>query len=225
MRDLSRVAGDTLLGILAVVVVAGAVVTVRDKGLPVSLTTQPASAATPRTASPRPVVPAVTPTPASPTAHPSGSPGVRGIVVLAGPDLARLQDQLASRSGYLVDVLPAAAPEVLAPGSLSSIAETPTAVVLEVLAGSQTTVRTATAITAVRKAWPAAEVFVVGPFSSGDRKSAAAAKSAAVAAKVTFLDPVTLKWRSADTAATLTEADLRTVTDKLAAALARGKHA
>ncbi|MCU1596176.1 MAG: hypothetical protein JWO12_3568, partial [Frankiales bacterium] len=57
------------------------------------------------------------------------------------------------------------------------------------------------------------------PFSSNDRKSAAAAETAAVAARATFLDPVLLAWRSADSSPLLTAADEPIVTAKLALAL------
>lgn len=140
-------------------------------------------------------------------------------IVLVGPDLARVQDQLATLTGHLVTVVDGTAAQVLAPGALAGLDGVPRAVVLEVLAGQQTTVRTAAAIAVVRGRWSEVPIIVVGPFSSADRKSATSVQAAALAAKVTFLDPVALHWRRADTSATLTATDLQTVATELAAAL------
>jgi hypothetical protein len=118
-----------------------------------------------------------------------------------------------------VQTVRGAAPEVLAPGALDVVTGQPTAVVLEVVAGSGTSARTATAIAAVRVAFPDTRVFVVGPFSANDRKSAGAVKGAAASAGVTFLDPVALHWRTADVSATLSIADLDTVAQALGHAL------
>jgi hypothetical protein len=88
------------------------------------------------------------------------------------------------------------------------------------VAGTRTSVRAATAIAAVKAAFPDARVLVIGPFSAKDRKSAAAVKGAAVAARATFLDPVDLHWRASDASATLSSADLHSVAMALAVALA-----
>ena len=86
---------------------------------------------------------------------------------------------------------------------------------LEIEAGSLTTKRTREAIATARQSWPDALLFVVGPFSPGDRKSAAAAEAAAATENVTFLDPVALGWRPDATTATLSADDLTVVADKL----------
>jgi hypothetical protein len=83
-------------------------------------------------------------------------------------------------------------------------------------AGSQTTVRTRTAVTALKARFPGVPVLVVGPFSSGDRKSAAAVRAAAVALGVTFLDPVEARWRAADASPTLSAGDVPAVAAQLA---------
>ena len=143
----------------------------------------------------------------------------RDVVVLAGPDLLGIRGQLAKATGDTVDTVDGAPPEVLAPSALDAVSATPDAVVLQVQAGSRTTARTTAAIVAVTNKWPKARVLVVGPFSSNDRMSAAAANTAAQAAHVTFLDPVLLHWRTNDTTATLTARDVRAVTARLATAL------
>jgi hypothetical protein len=198
--------------VFAIVVLIGAAVVVKQSN------STPASAAL----SIRPVsTPGATPTAEpAPTSSPTSGSASGSLVVLAGPDLAKLRDLLATKTGYAVDVVEGAAPAVLAPNALVNVTDKPSVVVLEVLAGSKTTLRTATAIAAVRAKWPGVQVVVVGPFSSADRLSAAAAKTATLAAKAVFLDPVTLKWRASATSATLAESDLSVVTNKLAAALA-----
>jgi hypothetical protein len=208
VKELPRPIADLLLGAFAVAVVIGAAAAVKQSNAaPASLSTQPVAVSTPS---------------ATPTAKPSptSSTAARSVVVLAGPDLAKLRQLLATRTGYTVEVVAAAPPAVLAPTALTGLTVRPSTVVLEVLAGSKTTLRTAAAITAVRAKWPGTHVVVVGPFSSADRLSAAAAKSAAVTGKAVFLDPVLLNWRVSATSATLAEADLSVVTDQLAAALA-----
>lgn len=209
-----RALGDVLLALFAAAVLAGAAVVVTDHPTParsVSLVVQDSS----RPPSPSP---SASPTPSSgvsPTAPYTTTP----VVVVVGTDLARLSDQLGVATGDQVVVAPTATDHVLAAGALDAVAGTPTAVVLEVPAGSRTSGRTTEAITAVRAAWPGVRVLVIGPFSSADRKSAAAVSSAAAAAKVTFIDPVTLAWRADDTPRTLSADDLVVVASKLGALL------
>ena len=139
--------------------------------------------------------------------------------MVAGPDAGRLNEVLAQATGAQILVAEGSDTEVLAPDALSAFTFKPSAVVLEVPAGTRTSLRTTTAIQAVKKAWPDVRLVVVGPFSSGDRKSAAAVEAASTAAGVTFLDPVELDWRDEDGSAKLSDADLRVVADKLAEAL------
>ncbi len=205
-----------VLAAFGVLVIAGAVAAVKQGG-PSTPSTVSVAVSTPTTS---PSSSSADPT-AEATAEPSRSPVAAGsAVLLVGPDLAKLTSSLATLTGYEVLTASSAAPEVLAPGALDGITATPSAVVLEVLAGTKTTIRTTTAIAAVTAKWPDVHVLVVGPFSSADRKSAAAAKSAALAASATFLDPVDLDWRTADVSPVLTAADQTAVTEKLAAALA-----
>jgi hypothetical protein len=143
-----------------------------------------------------------------------------GSVVLVGADLARLEAELVTATGFAVQTVRGGTPDVLAPGALRGVTGQPGAVVLEVVAGTRTSVRAATAIAAVKAAFPDARVLVIGPFSAKDRKSAAAVKGAAVAARATFLDPVDLHWRASDASATLSSADLHSVAMALAVALA-----
>jgi hypothetical protein len=138
------------------------------------------------------------------------------MLVVAGPDLATLRAELATQSAADVTVVKSTATQLIAPGALDDIAGSPVAVVLEIVAGTKTSVRTADAVTAARKRWPQTDIFVVGPFSSADRKSAAAAKAATEAAHATFLDPVDLKWRTASTSPALSAADQAVVAGKLA---------
>lgn len=203
MSALSRTLGDVLLGAFAVVVVAGSVVVLRQANEPV-VTTLSGSSASPVLARGNPVATRAT---------------ANDLVVVAGPDLIRLKAALASDSGDRVEVVAGTATDVVPAASLDAITATPQAVVVEIVAGTKTSLRTTTAITAVRTRWPGTEVVVVGPFSSADRKSAAAAKAAAAAAHATFLDPVDLHWRADDGSASLTAADERAVARRLADAL------
>ncbi|MCU1596077.1 MAG: hypothetical protein JWO12_3469 [Frankiales bacterium] len=194
------------LAAFGVLVVAGAVMAVRDTGGPTA--TSVAS-----------VTDAATSTPSSaatgtPTAAASGS-----TVVVAGVDLATMTGSLSRATGFHVVSVATAEQDVLAPAALNAVTGAPSAVVLEVLAGSKTTMRTTAAISAVTARWPQARVIVIGPFSSSDRKSSAAVKTAAQAAKVTFLDPVDLRWRAGAASAGLTAADRTSVVTQLAAAL------
>ena len=138
---------------------------------------------------------------------------------MAGPDLARLAPDLLTASGDTVLVAESKGQQTLADGALAGIKQTPSAVLLEVLAGSTTSARTTAAVSAARARWPKVPILVVGPFSAADRKSAAAVKAAAEAAHVLFLDPVALKWRRDDTSAAVAAADLPGIAAKLAAAL------
>jgi hypothetical protein len=215
------------LAVLAVAVLSGAVYAVKhgntvDAAASSTLTVAPAAART--------GVPSSRPTTTSPATlspAPSSSPGVLATrparassVVLAGADLVQLKADLVTATGYAVQTVDSAGPEVLAPGALDAVTGTPSAVVLEVLAGSRTSARAASAIAAVKAAFPRAQVLVVGPFSSGDRKSAEAVRGAAANAGVTFLDPVDLKWRTSDLSPSLSAADLHSVALALANALA-----
>lgn len=205
--------GDVLLGLLTIAVLVGAGYTVvRQDDPPTSSTfvARPAGQASEPAPSP-----SVTATKA-PTAV---APNPSGPIVIAGRDLAKLRAALAADSGSSVLVAGGNGPDVLPAGALDGIKVTPRAVVLQVLAGTRTSVRTTEAITAVHKKWPGVKILVIGPFSSADRKSAAAVQSSSKVANVTFLDPVTLHWRPVDTSATLSAADLERVEDKLAAAL------
>lgn len=138
---------------------------------------------------------------------------------MVGPDLAKLGADLVAASGDTVLVAESGGEQPLAEGALAGIEQTPVAVVVQILAGSRTSIRATDAITAVRKRWPAVRVVVIGPFSSADRKSAAAVEAAATEAKVTFLDPVALKWRGDDTKAEVAVTDYAAVAAKLADAL------
>jgi hypothetical protein len=200
----SRALSDVLLGLFAVVVVAGSVYVI-DKG------------DDPVRASLSSDGPVVTPHAASP--QPTSTPAGEAVLVLAGPDLAGLKEVLADEASMPVRVARSSPTSLLAAGSLTEIKEPVQAVVLEIVAGTKTSVRTAEAITACRKRWPEADVFVVGPLSSADRKSAEAAKNAAAAAHATFLDPVALKWRSDDSSAKLAAADQAEFAQHLADAL------
>lgn len=156
------------------------------------------------------------PTSPSPSADPSDGPAA---LVVAGPDLARLGSDLVAASGETVLVAESSGQQVLADGALEGIDQRPSAVVIQVLAGSKTSVRTTDAIDAIHKRWAGVRVLVIGPFGAADRKSAAAVKAAAEAAQVTFLDPVELTWRADDTPAGVSESDFSTVASKIAAAL------
>lgn len=175
---------DVLLGLLAVAVLAGAVDAVRVGG-----------EAAPRTEALRPAAAPDGPAPAAPTATPSSVPAA-GPVLLVGPDLAPLARGLADGLGSPVVTAPAAPPAVLADGALAAVAVEPAEVVLQVLAGSRTTTRTAAALQAVAERWPRARVLVVGPFGAQDRLSTAAVAAAAQAAGAVFVDPVALGWRA-----------------------------
>lgn len=214
MRALSGRGRDLLLGLFAVLVLAGAVEAVRVGG----------ATAGPATSSAALVGPGA---PASggharPSASPSGvtpSPATAAPVLVVGPDLSRLVRAVAAGLGAQVESAQAAPPEVLAPQALDAVDVVPAEVVLQVVAGSRTTARTSDALRAVQARWPAARLFVVGPFGAQDRKSAAAAEAAAKAAGATFLDPVGLRWRTADAQAALTAADRTAVAARLVSAL------
>jgi len=160
-----------------------------------------------------------------PNLTPTATPGVTASAIasassitprallLLGPDLARLGPDVAEATGDTVEV----SSSLLTPDA--DFARTPDTVVLQILAGTKTSVRTAEAIKDVRSRWASADIFVVGPFSSADRKSAAAVKSAAAEADVPFLDPVDLDWRDDPAPAKVASADIATVATKLAAAL------
>lgn len=205
MRSLPRLTGDALLGLFAVAVFVGAGVVVKQANPPLPTTASSASSTEAAVVQSTPPTPTTTPAAAAPS-----STAVPRRLLLIGPDLAKLGPAVADASGDTVE----------ARAAFSSVqGQEPDQVVLQIVAGSRTSVRTADAITAVRSRWPGMVIAVVGPFSSGDRKSAAAVKAAAASAKATFLDPVLLHWRSVDTKATLTKADLAVVAGKLAAAL------
>jgi hypothetical protein len=203
VKPVSRLLGDLLLGVFAVAVVAGSVVVVErgDDPLDASLLSDGPTS--------------VRSTQPAPRATPSKSNG-RSTLVVAGPDLAKLREELATESSADVTVVKSTAADLIAPGALDDITATPIAVVLEIVAGTKTSVRTAAAVAAAKKRWPQTEIFVVGPFSSADRKSAAAAKAASEAAHATFLDPVDLKWRAVSTSTSLSAADIAVVAGKLA---------
>lgn len=203
--------GDVLLALLTILVLVGAGVAVARQNDP------PAASSFTPSAAGQTSEPVADP---SSSAKPSATvSSTTGPVVLAGPDLAKMRSALSTDTGAAVLVASDKGPDVLAAGSLSGISATPRAVVLQVLAGSRTSVRTTEAITAVHKKWPGVRVLVVGPFSSADRKSAAAVQSAAKLASVSFLDPVALHWRPVDTSAVLTQADVGLVEHQLAAEL------
>ncbi|MCW2543176.1 MAG: hypothetical protein JWM40_728 [Frankiales bacterium] len=203
MKAVSRAVGDALLGLFAVAVVAGSVVVIQQSNDPSSASLL-ADGATPAGS-----------TQPAPGVTPSRTAG-RATLVVAGPDLAKLRDALASESAADVTVVKSTASDLIAAGALDDITASPAAVVLEIVAGTKTSVRTAAAVNAAHKRWPQTEIFVVGPFSSADRKSAAAAKAAALAAHATFLDPVELKWRVVSTSPSLSAADEAVVAGKLA---------
>jgi hypothetical protein len=212
-----------LLAVLALAVLSGAGYAVKHGSAPAdtsTLTVEPAAATTGAPGT-RPVVTSAGTGRATdgPTSRGRPTAGVSS-VLLAGADLARLKAELVASTGYAVQTVKSAAPQVLAPGALDAVTGTPSAVVLEVVAGAKTSVRAATAIAAVKAAFPGAHILVVGPFSSGDRKSAEAVKAAAASAGVTFLDPVALKWRTSDVSPTLSPADVHVVAQALATALA-----
>ncbi len=140
-------------------------------------------------------------------------------LLVVGADLVRMQPALAGATGGSVETAGSDGPEVLAPGALDAVQGTPDVVVLQVLAGTRTTTRTATALEQVLSRWPAVTLFVIGPFSSADDKSTASVRAAAEQGGATFLDPVALAWRSDDRSALLTDDDLVTVAPQLAAAL------
>jgi hypothetical protein len=214
VRDLPQSAADALLTVFAVAVIVGAVhvITAAPGVSEASLVAGAPSV----TASATPSATATS----TPTAAPSTSPSpTLDSIVMAGPDAGRLNEALAQATGAQILVAEGSDTEVLAPGALSAFTFKPGAVVLEVPAGSRTSLRTTTAIQAVKKAWPDVRLVVIGPFSSGDRKSAAAVEAATASAGVTFLDPVELEWRDKDGSATLSDADLAVVADKLAEAL------
>lgn len=214
MRALPQAVRDLVLGVFAVAVVAGAVVVLTEDP-PVSQANLVATGPSPVAPSP---VATETPSPsAAPTA--TASPGLETLVVV-GPDLSRLQQALAVATGASVVVAEdGGASRVIADGGLAAVRFVPSAVVVQVVAGSRTSLRTTEAIAAVRGVWPEARLVIVGPFSAADRKSAAAVKSAAAAAGVTFLDPVALGWRTTQDSASLEEGDLEVVAARLAAAL------
>ena len=181
--------GDIALAGFAVVVIAGAVYSVEAparSGTPIEPASTTEALPTP-TAAPAPVAttePSVTAAPRSDAAP----------VLVVGPDLARLTTQLAGVTGGPVESADSAPPAVLAPGALDLVTDEPGTVVLQVVAGSQTSLRTRTAVQAVRQKWPAAKVVVVGPLSPNDRLSAGAIKTACATLGVTFLDPVERGW-------------------------------
>ncbi len=159
-----------------------------------------------------------TPTP-TPTPSPNATPAV-GLVVLIGPDFVALGGNLALQTGERVVTLAGVQPAIVTAAQLTQVEGTAQAVVVQVLAGAETTVRTQAALVVVKARWPAAKLVFVGPLSSGDRQSSVAVKTAAVGDNVTFLDPVLLKWRVEDTSAVVTTADRVVLTAKLAGALA-----
>ena len=207
-----------LLALFALVVLAGAFLVVTQSPAP-----NRAATAGLVTDAGTPSPDATTSVDASPSvsSNPATTPPgtVAGTIVLAGPDLATLRYALAAVSGAQVLVADSSPAEVLAPHALDGFTATPNSVVLEVLAGTKTSARTTSAILTVHETWPRAKVYVIGPFAAADRKSTSAAKTAAIAMKAVFLDPVTLKWRKDDSTATLTRGDLAAVIEKLAAAL------
>jgi hypothetical protein len=209
VRAPSRALGDATLAAFAVVVLAACVLVVQRTDAPVTVSTlgQDSPVGTP-SGSPD--------TRATPSAQ---APGAPATLVIAGPDLAKLGTDLVAASGDTVLVAESTGTRALADGALAGIKPTPAAVVLQILAGSKTSVRTTEAVAAVRKRWPDVKIVLVGPFGADDRKSAAAVKSAAAAAHVTFLDPVELKWRSDAAEAAVGAADFRAIAAKIAAAL------
>lgn len=217
MKDWYRRVLDVALAVFAVIVLVSAFFVATND--PTTSPDATVSLSSDPTASPSPSASASVPAPAA-TSRPSRSPSQSaGFVVIAGPDLAKMQRLLADATSDTVAVVRSTAVEVLAPKALDSVTRTPSVVVLQVMAGSKTTMRAAAAITAVERKWPDSAIFVVGPFGADDRKSAASAKAAATAAKVTFVDPVALGWRTNDAAAVLTADDLQTVATKLAEAI------
>lgn len=205
-------AADVLLAAFAVLVLTGAYIAVTDDGsAPQAATVAATSAATTPTTAPT-TAPTATPTP-SPTASavdgtPDGAPA-GAPVLLVGTDLTAL-------AAPLSDVLSRDVVTAKGTDELAGVTAAPAAVVLEITAGSQTTVRTRAAVTAVKTRFPGVPVLVVGPFSSGDRKSAASAKAGATALGATFLDPVEAGWRTDATAAALSADDVPVVARQLA---------
>lgn len=211
MTDRPHLPHDIGLGLLALAVVGGAAYTLRA---PAPVEVQQVRAEVPRElATPRPTVtPTATAVPTAgttPSASPSSSTDVAAgePFVLVGPDLDDLD-------------LPAAAAQVSSVEGLAALDVQPGQVVVQVLAGTKTSMRTREAIDAVRQKWPAVAVFVVGPFSSEDTLSTAAVKQASEAAQdVVFLDPVALGWRADARSATLSTDDRAAVALALQAVL------
>lgn len=196
---------DIGLGLLALAVLGGAAYTLRA---PAPVVVESAGVERPLpTASPttRPTAQPSTPPSVSPT--PASSAEAEQ-VLLVGPDLVGLE-------------VPSAAAEVASVSDLAQVAFTPTRVVVQVLAGSKTTVRTRNAVLTIRARWASVPVVVVGPLSANDRLSAAAVKQAAAQLPdVVVLDPVELDWRADATSAALDAADRADVASALESALA-----
>lgn len=190
---------DIGLGLLALAVLGGAAYSLRA---PVPVSTQQVRVERPiasRSPSPSP-----RPVPAAPT-----SLARTEQVVLVGPDLVTLDVSAAASVASVTD--------------LEQVAVRPTRVVIEVLAGSRTTVRTRESVLAVRSRWADVPVVVIGPLSANDRLSAAAVKQAAAQLPdVDVLDPVDLGWRTDATSAELTPADRVAVARALELELASG---
>ncbi|MFN2537277.1 MAG: hypothetical protein ABR549_03875 [Mycobacteriales bacterium] len=197
MGNLRRVLGDVALALLAVVVLVGVVVTLQSSSEPAKV----ASVSERPVASVSPSPTALTTATSTPTADPRE-------VAVVGPDLVALSSELETALGGSVDA-------VTSTEQLSSIDRAPDVVVVQILAGTKTSARTASALAAVAARWPKVTIDVVGPFSANDRKSAEAVRKACTG-KATFVDPVTLHWRADATTATLSVSDRADVATALA---------
>ena len=197
VRHPSKMVGDTALVVLAVAVLGGAGYALVDGS--------------------QPARPGLAAAHSEPAPQPTLVPAARAPIVLVGPDLVGLQAEIATRSGETAVALVGNSGTLAA--SLTTVAGRPRVVIVEILAGSATRARTDFAITTIRAHWADIRIVVLGPFSSTDQKSTAAAQAATLAAGAEFVDPVALKWRADDLPELLSDATQGGFADKLVEAV------
>lgn len=189
MTRWSRKLADAGLVVLAAAVLAGAA----D-----AMLRTPAPSSSLPAAAPSLATVAVTPSQIPiPTPQPASQRLAYGKVFLLGPDLVRLGQPLAALLRTSVTTGAGSGASVVTADVLQPLTGTPAVVVLQVLAGPQTTTRTTVALGLVHRRFPAARIVVVGPIDPGDDRSRAAVKVAVMLVPgVLFVDAFADGWHS-----------------------------
>ena len=206
---------DVLLVLLAVVVVAGAVYTVKQGSAVPQGEDILSAPATPAPATPAPATPASTtpdPVVASPTAStpftfvaPSGTATVRRRVVLLGEDLTDpvVVSKVADTLGTPVFPAPSTASTPLPSAVYVDLLPGPGIVVIQLPRASTSRRDAMAAVADVQRRSPGTKVVLVGPLRTG-QSYGGALKALAGVGSVTYLDPIAEQWVTPTPSAPLT---------------------